>query len=409
MPIWLYRARDSAGRAVRGRLEAPDRQAALAQLRSRGLLVTHLEVDRDVATAVRRQLVAPGRVQHRALGRAELARLCRQLATMLGAGISLVTALRVLQHQNRGTRLGGLLGRVIARLEAGDTFSAALYAQGQAFPEVMSNMVAAGEVGGNLEDVLNRLADHFQREEAAIARVKASLTYPAIVLAVAAGAVLFLMFFVVPRFLSLFATLEAPLPLPTRVLAAVSFFLQRFWYLVLLGLLAALAVWHLLRGRRGVREAYERFLLRLPLMGELLVDQAWSRTARTLAAMLDAGVPLPIALAVARRAAGNLVLRDVLERTEASVQQGRGVSGGLVPGPFVPPMVSQMVAVGEESGTLDRMFLRVAEAFETEAERLTQRLTALVEPAVIILLGLVVGGIMVSIFLPMFSVLRYLG
>ncbi|MEW5936173.1 MAG: type II secretion system F family protein, partial [Bacillota bacterium] len=145
------------------------------------------------------------------------------------------------------------------------------------------------------------------------------------------------------------------------------------------------------------------------LMGELLVDQAWSRTARTLAAMLDAGVPLPVALAVARRAAANLVLRDVLERTEASVQQGRGVSGGLVPGPFVPPMVSQMVAVGEESGTLDEMFLRVAEAFETEAERLTQRMTALVEPAVIILLGVLVGGIMVSIFLPMFSVLRYVG
>ncbi|MDI6823830.1 MAG: type II secretion system F family protein [Bacillota bacterium] len=409
MPGWLYRARDGAGRVVRGRLEAPDRQAALAQLRSRGLLVTHLEVDRDVATAVRRQLVAPGRAHRRALGRAELARLCRQLATMLGAGISLVTALRVLQHQNRGTRLGSLLGRVIARLEAGDTFSAALYAQGQAFPEVMSNMVAAGEVGGNLEEVLNRLADHFQREEATIARVKASLTYPAIVLAVATGAVIFLMFFVVPRFLSLFATLEAPLPLPTRVLAAVSFFLQRFWYLVLLVLLAALVAWHLLRGRPRVREAYERFLLRLPLMGELLVDQAWSRTARTLAAMLDAGVPLPMALAVARRAAANLVLRDVLERTEASVQQGRGVSGGLVPGPFVPPMVSQMVAVGEESGSLDRMFLRVAEAFETEAERLTQRMTALAEPAVIILLGLVVGGIMVSIFLPMFSVLRYVG
>ncbi|MDI6895183.1 MAG: type II secretion system F family protein [Bacillota bacterium] len=405
MPAWLYRARDQDGRVARGRLEAPDRQAALAQLRSRGLLVTNLEVDRDVARAVRRELTVPGRP----LSRTELARLCRQLATMLAAGISLVTSLRVLQRQNRGTRLGAVLGRVIARLEAGDTFSASLYAQGRVFPEVISNMVAAGEVGGNLEDVLNRLADHFQREDAAMAKVKSSLTYPALVLVVACAAVLFLMFFVVPRFLSLFETLGAPLPLPTRVLAWLSFFLRRFWYVVALGIATLVVVWHLLRGRRGMREGYERFLLRLPMMGDLLVDQAWSRTARTLAAMLDAGVPLPVALAVARRAAANLVLRDVLERTETSVQQGRGLSGGLVPGPFVPPMVSQMVAVGEESGNLDRMFVRVAEAFETEAERLSARMTALIEPVVIVLLGVVVGGIMISLFLPMFSVLRYVG
>ncbi|MEW6545289.1 MAG: type II secretion system F family protein [Bacillota bacterium] len=405
MPSWSFRARDKEGRVVRGRLEAPDRQAALAQLRSRALVVTHLEIDRDLGTVVRRELRLPGRP----LGRAELARFCRQLATMLAAGISLITSLGVLQHQYRGSRLGTVLGRVISRLEAGDTFSAALHAQGPVFPEVLSNMVAAGEVGGNLEDVLNRLADHFQREEAAVAKVKASLTYPVIVLVVACAAVFFLMFFVVPRFLSLFETLGAPLPLPTRILASVSFFLRRFWYGVVALIVAAVGLWHVLRGRGAVTETYERLLLKLPLVGELLVDQAWSRTARTLAAMLEAGVPLPVALAVARRAAANLVLRDVLERTETSVQQGRGLSGGLVPGPFVPPMVTQMVAVGEESGALDRMFVRVAETFETEAERLSQRLTALVEPVVIVLLGLVVGGIMISIFLPMFSVLRYVG
>jgi len=405
VPSWSFRARDKEGRVVRGRLEAPDRQAALAQLRSRALVVTHLEIDRDLGTVVRRELRLPGRP----LGRAELARFCRQLATMLAAGISLITSLGVLQHQYRGSRLGTVLGRVISRLEAGDTFSAALHAQGPVFPEVLSNMVAAGEVGGNLEDVLNRLADHFQREEAAVAKVKASLTYPVIVLVVACAAVFFLMFFVVPRFLSLFETLGAPLPLPTRILASVSFFLRRFWYGVVALIVAAVGLWHVLRGRGAVTETYERLLLKLPLVGELLVDQAWSRTARTLAAMLEAGVPLPVALAVARRAAANLVLRDVLERTETSVQQGRGLSGGLVPGPFVPPMVTQMVAVGEESGALDRMFVRVAETFETEAERLSQRLTALVEPVVIVLLGLVVGGIMISIFLPMFSVLRYVG
>lgn len=403
--LWSYRARDQTGRAIRGQVEAPSREAALAWLRAQGLLVTFLEPDRDVGRA----LLRPARVPKGRVSRGDLARFCRQLATMLGAGISLLAALRILQQQNKGSRLGAALGSVISLLEAGSAFSEALHAQGSVFPEMMANMVAAGEVGGTLEEVLASLAEHFRKEEAAVSQLQASLTYPAIVLAVACAAVLFLMWFVVPRFLALFETLGAPLPLPTRVLAAVSGFLRRFWYLAPLVALALAGVGRGLRSRRGAREAWERFLLKLPLVGPLLVCQAWSRTGRTLAAMLRAGVPLPVALAVARRAAANLVLRETLARAETSVQQGRGLAAGFVPGPFVPRMVTEMVAVGEESGVLDQMLEKVAETFEAEAERLSQRLVSLVEPAVIVLLGVLVGGIMISIFLPLFSILRAVG
>lgn len=401
MPNYLYRARDNQGQMVSGNIDANDQGHAVEKLRALGYVVTHLELNRDIGQLLRRPTGARlrGRIPLR-----ELATFCRQFGTMLGSGVPINTSLRILARQAKNRQLALLLDQIRTELEAGGTLAAALGNQAAHLPQVMINLVAAGEVGGFLEDVFYRLAEYFEKEDAVNQKVRSALIYPATVLVVAFFVVLLMLVVVLPSFANMFAEMGAALPWPTRFLLGLSDFLRRFWYLLLAAfLLTAFAARKYLRSVKG-RQTIDRLSLRLPIFGELLLKSALARFARTLATLLKSGVPLLVSLTVVERTIGNSSLAQVINQAQVSVRGGRSMIRPLEESPYFPPMVIEMMGVGEETGTMDGMLLKVADFYEKEVERITGRLTTLLEPVVIVVLGAVVGFILLSMYLPMFDV-----
>jgi len=386
---------------VSGDIDANDQGHAVEKLRALGYVVTHLELNRDIGQLLRRPAGARlrGRIPLR-----ELATFCRQFGTMLGSGVPINTSLRILARQARNRQLALLLEQIRAELEAGGTLATALGNQAAHLPQVMINLVAAGEVGGFLEDVFYRLAEYFEKEDAVNQKVRSALIYPATVLVVAFFVVLLMLVVVLPSFANMFAEMGAALPWPTRFLLGLSDFLRRFWYLLLAAfLLAAFAARKYLRSPKG-RQTIDRLSLRLPIFGELLLKSALARFARTLATLLKSGVPLLVSLTVVERTIGNSSLAQVISQAQVSVRGGRSMIRPLEESPYFPPMVIEMMGVGEETGTMDGMLFKVADFYEKEVERITGRLTTLLEPVVIVVLGAVVGFILLSMYLPMFDV-----
>lgn len=401
MPVYRYRARDLQGRLHTGVLEAESEAAAAQELRQRQFLPVEIRLLPAARLPTRRPRLFLRRPKS-----GDLALFCRQFATLVGAGVPVVPGLRALAEQTANRALKAALRGVVARVEAGSALAEALEAFPEAFPPLMVRMVAAGEVGGVLDEVLERLAVHYEREHEFYQKLRSAITYPAFVLLAALGVVIFLFFYVLPTFGRMLAGLNVPLPLPTLIVLGVGEAGRRYWYLfVLVPVLAALAIRQHRQTPRG-REWWDRRLLNLPILGGLYRQVMISRFSRTLSTLLRGGVPLLQALEVVRGVIGNVVVERGLAEVQESIRRGQAMAEPLGRTGLFPPMVTQMIAVGEESGAMDALLERVSLFYDREVDATTSRLASLVEPILILFLGGVVGVVVVSVLLPMLTIIQ---
>lgn len=399
MPVFEYQALDASGEHVSGRMEALSPQAVVAQLQAHG----HLPIEaREVTTTA--AAAAPPRQWRRGIGGREIAGFFRALAALLAAGHPLDQALGVLESAAASKRLARALVGIRAKVRAGQTLSSGLEECGAIFTPLDVSIVRAGEATGALALVLARLADYRENATRLRESVLAALYYPAIVVCVAALAVILLLTYVVPQFEQLFADAHAALPRPTEiVIAAGRFFRDDGWVLVL-GLACLLLLYDRAMRRPGPRLLRDRLLLHVPVLRGLILDTATARLAETLATLLESGLELPAALALARDVVGNRALADDIDRAILGVREGRHFSDELKASGLFPKLAVSMLRVGEESGNLAQASVQVAAFFAQRLERSLKRLLVLVEPALILTVGLLVGGIVFSIIIAVIKV-----
>lgn len=397
MPRFVYVGYDGAGRKVAGEVEGGSRRTALEQLRSDGIFPATLEEE----GAARSGSLFAGLRQR--VGSAELAVTARQLATLLGAGLPLDEALATIAAQLEQPRLTRALGRVREAVMQGETLHAALARHPQLFPQLFLGMVEVGESSGTLDQTLSRLADFLEDQARLQSRITAALTYPLLMALVGSSVLFFLVVFVVPKITRIVEDLGQALPLPTLLLIKGSALLDRGWWLLLL--LALLGGWLWRRRLRtpSGRLQWDLWLLRAPLFGRLNQMIATARLARTLATLLKSGMPLLRSLEVTAGLLSNTALRRALEETAVSVREGEGLAEPLRRSGVFPPMLTQMAAIGEKSGELETMLLRVAESYEHQSDLRIAALLALLEPMMILLMGGIVGFIVLAILLPIFQ------
>ncbi|MDN5346859.1 MAG: type pilus assembly protein PilC [Clostridia bacterium] len=380
-------------------MEAENEAVVVRQLREKGLFVI------DVRPARTRFAVNLKRALLRRLGRRDLSVFCRQLATMLGAGLPIVSALQILARQAENKVLRQSIEEILRDLEGGGAFHEALGRLQGLFPPIMVHGVEAGEVGGSLDETLEELAAHLEREHEIEEKVKSALTYPAIVVSVAIAVLIFLLTFVLPAFQNMLNDLGVPLPLPTVVVLSISRALRQGWFILTLVIgVLAYAVYRILK-IETVRYRLDSILLKLPVFGPLHHKAVLSRFSRTLGTLLRSGVPILQAMEVVRRTAGNRVVAEAVARAQESIRDGRGIAGPLEESGLFPPMVVGMIAVGEETGALDSLLGKISAFYDREIGETVGRLSSLIEPLLIVMLGAAVGFIVISILLPYFQML----
>ncbi len=384
---------DRQGKTLRGVARGKTPQEAAAVLRAEGMTVLSLRPDLLRSAAALQWGKRPEA--------GELAAFARQLAMMLGAGIPILAAIEILEEQCRGKTMGNIAARVGSRVQGGQSLGEALAPE--RVPEVFRRIVEAGEVGGTLDASLLRLAGFYEREERLAQKISSASTYPAIVLVVALGAVIFLVTFVLPTYVSLFSQMGASLPWPTRVVLGFSHFLTAYWYTVPF-ILAG--IYFLGRGfARWEKTAglWDRALLRAPVLGNILIKYSLSRFGRTLSSLHKGGVSIATSLTLVEKSVGNRLVASVVRRTRQRVLEGGTMAEPLRESGIFPGMAVQMIRVGEETGDLEGMLSKVADIYDEELERIVDRLSSILEPVLIVFLGAVVGFILVSIVTPMFE------
>ena len=388
--LYRWQATNAQGQLKRGHLRSAGPQQAHWQLQRQGLRQVRLNPTHT-------WLLPPLRAR-------DITLLTRQLATLLAAGLPLLQALQLLGEGLQHPRLQELLTQLRTSLESGLSLSAACAQHPRYFSQVYVQLVAAGEQSGLLDVMLTRLAAHLESTQALQAKVRAALTYPAAVLLVAAVVVGILMVKVVPTFGQVFANQGAALPLPTLLVVGMSEWLQTYGLSLLLA--TPLCLWSMLRGWRHCarcRQAVQRRLLRWPLLGPLMLQTCLTRWTRTLASLCAAGVPLVQALASAGQAAGHVVFEEASQRLMQDIQQGQSLSRAMGGLQLYPPMVLQLCAVGEASGTLDEMLAKAADFLDVQVQTRLASLMSLLEPALMVVLGSLIGGLVVAMYLPIFN------
>lgn len=391
-----YKAKDIQGKQHTGVIEAENIQAAAEMLRQRGLFVIDIRPEKtgwffNLSLA-------------RRIGRKDLAVFCRQFSTMINAGLPMLSSLNILRQQLDNKRMTGTVEELMRSLEQGNTLAQSMEESGR-FPEMMVYMVEAGEVGGVLDDVLLRLAEHFEKEHEILEKVKSAMTYPAVVLGVAICAVIFMLIFVLPSFSGMLTSFQVPLPLPTRIVLAASQVLTGYWYLLLLGLGGFLFLAHRYFRTEAGREKFDRLVLKTPIFGDLLVKIIVARFTRTLGTLLRGGVPILQALEVVKKTTDNRVVAKMITRAQENIRNGQGMADVLGAEGVFPPMVVEMISVGEQTGVLDNLLVKMSQFYDQEVDNITGRLSTMLEPILIVFMGGIVGFIIISLLLPMFTLL----
>ena len=399
-----YAVRDRSGKIVKGRVEASNQAAVANRLREMGMAAVSIN---EVSTGgLNAEIKIPGMSDKVSLK--DIAVMSRQLATMISSGLSLLRALSILAEQTESKPLQRIVAQVRNDVETGVALSTSLGRHPQVFPPLMINMVKAGEVGGFLDQVLVSVAGNFESELKLRGKVKSAMTYPVVVFVVAILAVIGMLLFIVPIFESMFTSLGGDLPAPTQFLVHLSAFLKVAIF-PLVALLVVFAIWwsrH--KNDRGVRERVDPLKLRLPVFGKLFRKIAISRFTRNFGAMLHAGVPLLQALEIVGETSGNVVIEHATKAVQDSVRSGQSLAGPLAEHAIFPPMVVQMMAVGEDTGALDSMLGKVSDFYDQEVEATTEQLTSLIEPLMIVVLGSIIGGMIIALYMPIFSIFEYI-
>lgn len=409
MPLlqeYTYRAVDGTGGAiVKGTIEASSENAVVAKLRVQGL--TPVSVVPVSKTGLNRDVSIPGLRKRVKVD--ELAVLSKQMAGLINAGLPLMRTLSILIEQTEGKQLQHALVAVHADVEAGASLSVALGRHTDVFPPLMVSIVRVGETGGFLGEALTSIAETYANEAELRNKVRTATTYPIVVLVIAIVGVLVMVTFIVPIFEGMFAGIGSELPLPTQVLVVISH--NMVWLLPLLGVIALVGWiwWTRNRTTERVRRVVDPLKLKMPIFGPLATKIAVARFTRNLSMMLHAGVPLVQSLAIVGQAANNFVIEQAVSDIQDSIRQGRSFAVPLAKAGVFPPMVAQMVSVGEESGTLAEMLASIADMYENEVQTATEQLTATIEPVLIVGIGVMIGGMVISLYLPIFSLYGELG
>ncbi|KQP71024.1 pilus assembly protein PilC [Microbacterium sp. Leaf288] len=403
---FVYRAVDPrAGSVVKGTIEAASESAVTGKLKAQGL--TPLEVTLKSNTGLNRDIKLPGATK--TVSARTLAVFSRQMAGLINAGLPLMRTLAILIEQTDDKKLQPALVQVQADVESGSSFSAALARHPQTFPPLMLSIVKVGEAGGFLGSALNSIADNYQRDAELQNKIRAAVTYPAIVLVIAIIGVLVMVTFVVPIFEGMFKGLGSSLPLPTQILVTISN--NMWWMLPALALVVIVALiwWRANRHTEQYRRFVDPIKLKMPVFGKLTTKIAVARFARNLSMMLNAGVPIIQALSIVGQASNNWKIEQAVRDVQESIRQGRSFAAPLAKAEVFPAMVPQMVSVGEESGTLVDMLASIADFYEDEVETATAQLSSTIEPILIVGLGIVIGGMVISLYLPIFTLYGELG
>jgi type IV pilus assembly protein PilC len=395
MANFTYQARTVAGKPVDGDIEALDQQTAATQLMDRGLMVISLR------RAAGRKV---GKKRHQGKVKSQdLVVFTRQLATMMDAGLPLVQSLTALEEQTDSKTFKPVLRNITERVEQGQAFSEALSEHPRVFTRLYVSMVEAGETGGLIAEILDRLASYLESTARLKKKVKSAMTYPVIVCFIATAIALFLIIKVIPIFAGIYKDFNAQLPAPTQVLITISNVIRSYFLLSIAAVAAAIfGFYHLKRTKRGAA-VWDRLKLRLPVFGKLIHKISISRFARTFAALLRSGVPILETLRIVGQSSGNTVVEKSVEQTAASIERGDNLALALRQHPVFPPMLVRMVSAGEQTGKVDVMLEKISDFYDEEIEATLSGLTSLIEPLLIVFLGVVVGTIVVCMFLPIFK------
>ncbi len=400
MPNYAWKGRTRAGKAQEGVLVAENKDAAIAMLRKQQITVT-------AVTEKGKEFALPK--MGGGISQKEIAVFTRQFSVMIDAGLPLVQCLEILGSQQENRVFQKILFEVRQDIEAGATLADSLRKHPKAFDDLYCNMVAAGETGGILDTILQRLSQYIEKIVKLRGAVRSAMVYPVAVIVIAIGVVWVILWKVIPTFATLFAGLGAQLPLPTRITIALSKFIGAWWWMCFLTIGAAAFVvnryYKTYKGRRQI----DAILLKLPVLGNVLRKIAVARFCRTLGTLVSSGVPIMEALEITAKTAGNSVVEDAIMETRKSIEQGKTISEPLKATSVFPSMVVQMVAVGEQTGALETMLNKIADFYEDEVDEATANLLALLEPIMICFLGVVIGGIVISMYMPMFDLINKIG
>jgi type IV pilus assembly protein PilC len=399
MPAYSYEAIDSStGKKTKGRIDSSDRQVAVQELKQKGIYVVKMEDDKG-SIWNREFEIGSKRIPSK-----EFVPFLRQFATLFKAGVNLVESLRILSEQTSHKKLKKILVECAAQVARGNQLSEALREHADAFPPVFPNMIRAGEVTGNLEDVLDRLATLLEKEHYTREKVKSALTYPAVISVVAVLVSVYLLVKVIPNFVQNLNQLGGTLPMPTRIVLGLSHHLAATWYVYLVGVLAAVVlVRTFVRTPKG-RHLFDLFKLRLPIFGKLFQKAALARSSRTMATLLASAVPTLQVFTVAANVVGNEVYGRALREARDALREGQSMAVPLRKEKMFPPLVTQMIAIGEQTGNLDTMFGKIADFYEADVETTVDKIRPLIEPLMILVLAVVVGTIVLAAIAPIFQI-----
>ncbi len=396
MPVFNYSARGATGELTSGEIDLPSRDEVVGWLvrqRLRPVSVNAKPKDIDITfgTGIKTR---------------EVVIFTRQFATMINAGLPLVQSLTILAEQTENKRFRFIIQQVLNDIQAGQTLADAMKKHPKVFTELYTNMVAAGEAGGILDTILLRLAVFLEKNDALIRKIKGAMTYPAVMLFVVVACTTILLWKVVPVFAEIFKDAGVALPGPTLVVLAVSNFLQHYMWLVVLVAIALVFAIRQYYKTDGGQLAIDRFMLKVPVFGSLIRKSAVSRFTRTLGTLVSSGVSILEGLQITARTSGNRVVHDAVMASRASIAGGATIADPLKASGVFPPMVVQMINVGEQTGGLDEMLSKIADFYDDEVDTAVTALTSILEPIMIVVMGIVVGGMVVAMYLPMFDLIK---
>ncbi|MDD5302658.1 MAG: type II secretion system F family protein [Elusimicrobia bacterium] len=402
MPSYSYKAKTAAGLVMEGTIDADEQRAAVEKLRGQKMVVLEI-AEKSISPLEKLKAAVGWKKGKAAIPSKDLSLFSRQLSTLVGAGVPIVQSLGILESQAENPAFKEVLGGVKADIEAGLSISDALKKHPNAFPDLYCSMVKAGELGGILDTILERLTAYLESSEELKAKVKGAMMYPAIVLSICSIVTVFLMIFVIPTFKNIFAGFGAELPLPTQMLIDISDAMKARWYLIVAFPFAAWKGFEKFYSTPYGHKWVDGQSLKAPIFGPILKKVAVARFTRTLGTLIKSGVPIMQALETVAQTAGNVVIADAVNLTRESIREGGHLSDPLKKSGIFPNMVTSMISVGEETGALDIMLAKIADFYDQEVDTAVKGLTSLIEPIVIVVMGLIIGTIVIAMFMPMFG------
>ena len=399
MATFTYKARNWDGKIVTAEMEGESKEVCISKLREKGYFVTSINEKKS----------GGGNFSfgfERGVSSQEVCIFARQFSTMIGSGVPLVRCLTILQAQAENPSFKKIITQIRTDVEGGSTFSKSLEKHPKVFSDLFCSLVKAGEIGGILDTILERLADYLESSESLKSKVKGALTYPVVVFGIAMLVVVALVLFVLPQFKEIFDGMNVELPFITTALLDLSDFMVAWWFFIIPGIFAVpVLIVNFFKTKTGAR-IFDVNILKMPAIGMMMRKVAVAKFTRTLGTLISSGVPILQALEVTAQTAGNVVIADAVDKTRVSIREGESIADPLKTSGVFPPMVVQMIAVGEETGELDKMLSKIADFYDSEVDTAVKGITSIIEPIVIVFMGVVIGGIVMAVFMPMLKLVN---